>query len=213
MKILDVEQGTQEWMAARVSIPSASVFDKIITTKGETSKSRQKLLYQLAGEKVIGSKEESYTNAAMQRGIELESEARLLFQMATGLEVSQVGMCYYDERKDRSCSPDGIILEQETFADDFPTIKGGLEIKCPSLAVHVEYLLGKKLPTAYFQQVQGSMYITGLDRWHFVSYYPGMELLHIVVERDEIWIAKLSKILDDFVVAELDETYKLIVKA
>ena len=197
MIILDVEQGTDEWAQARVGMPSASVFDKLITSKGDASKSKQKLLYQLAGEKIIGAKEEGYTNGAMQRGIEMEPEARALFELMTCLKVQEVGMCYFDERKNRSCSPDGLIVGEPE----------GLEIKCPSLAVHVEYLIGKKLPTAYFQQVQGSMYITGLERWHFFSYYPGMKPFHIVVERDEMWIAKLSKILDDFVV-ELEETTK-----
>lgn len=195
---LDVEQGSDAWFAARCGIPSASVFDKILTTKGDLSKSSQKLIYQLAGERITGEKEEGYTNGAMQRGIEMEPEARALFQLITGKEVSEVGICYHDERKDRSCSPDGLVGDTE-----------GLEIKCPSLAVHVEYLIGKKLPTAYFQQVQGSLYITGLDRWHFLSYYPGIKPFHIIVERDEIWIAKLSKALDDFVM-ELDETHKLL---
>ena len=197
MIILECEQNSDEWAQARVGMPSASVFDKLITSKGAASTSKQKLLYQLAGEKIIGAKEEGYTNGAMQRGIEMEPEARALFVLMTGLKVNEVGMCYFDERKDRSCSPDGLIVEEPE----------GLEIKCPSLAVHVSYLIDGKLPTAYLQQVQGSMYITGLDRWHFFSYYPGMKPFHIVVERDEMWIAKLSKILDDFVV-ELEATTK-----
>lgn len=200
MITLDVEQGSPEWFAARCGIPSASVFDKILTTKGDLSKSATKLMYQLAGERITGEKEEGYTNGAMQRGIELEPEARALFELITGKEVAEVGICYHDERKDRSCSPDGLPDENE-----------GLEIKCPSLAVHVEYLLGKKLPMAYFQQVQGSLYVTGLERWHFFSYYPGIKPFHIVVERDEIWIAKLGKALDDFV-AELDDTHKTLME-
>ena len=204
MIIEDFEQGSPEWFAARVGIPSASVFDKLITSKGALSTSRQKLLYKLAGERVLGEKEEGYTNGAMQRGIELEPEARDLFELITGLEVKEVGLCYYDERKDRSCSPDGIIPISHENGQ-------GLEIKCPELATHVEYLIGDKLPTKYFQQVQGSMYISGLEKWHFMSYYPGMKPFHIVVERDEIWIAKLDKALNDFVV-ELDETHKLLIE-
>lgn len=198
MIIEDMDQGSPEWFAARVGIPSASVLDKIITTKGELSKSGKKLMYQLAGERIVGEKEEGYTNGAMQRGIELEPEARALFQLVTGLEAKEAGICYKDEKKAFSCSPDGLVGDG-----------AGLEIKCPSLAVHVEYLLGNKLPTAYFQQVQGSLYITGLERWHFFSYYPGMPPFHIVVERDEIWIGKLAKALDDFVV-ELDEIYNTL---
>ena len=201
MIILDVEQGSEEWFAARVGVPSASIFDKIVTSKGALSTSKQKLIYKLAGERVIGAKEDGYTNGAMQRGIDLEPEARALFELITGLEVEEVGLCYYDEQKDRSCSPDGHIVKE----------KEGLEIKCPELQTHVEYLIGKKLPTKYIQQVQGSLYITGLERWHFFSYYPGMKPLHIVVERDEIFIAKLSKALDDLVV-ELDETHKLLIE-
>lgn len=182
-------------MDARVSIPTASIFDKLITSKGALSTSRAKILYQLAGERLLGAKEETYQNAAMTRGIELEGEARLLFQMMTGLEVREVGLCYYDKRKDRACSPDGLIGETE-----------GLEIKCPSLAVHIEYLIANKVPTKYFSQIQGSLYITGYERWHFFSYYPGIKPLHIIVERDEIWIAKLGKILDEFVI-ELDKTF------
>jgi hypothetical protein len=201
MIILDCIQGSPEWNAARVGIPSASVMDKIITTKGEVSKSGGKLMYQLAGERIIGRKEESYTNAAMERGIELEAEARALFSLTTGLDVDEVGLCYYDERRDRSASPDGLIVDR----------KEGLEIKCPSLAVHVGYLLSDKLPTDYFQQVQGSLYITGYDCWHFFSYYPGMKPFHKIVGRDEMWIAKLSKVLDDFV-GDLEETYNLLIK-
>lgn len=204
MIILDVEQGSEEWFAARVGIPSASIFDKLITSKGALSTSRQKMLYKLSGERVLGEKEEGYTNGAMQRGIELEPEARALFELITGLEVKEVGLCYYDKRKDRSCSPDGLIETGMTLME-------GLEIKCPELATHVEYLISNKLPTKYFAQVQGSMYITGLEKWYFMSHFPGMKPLIIEVERDEIWIAKLDKAFNDFVI-ELDETYKLLIE-
>lgn len=202
MIILDVEQGTPEWDDARCGIPSASIFDKILTTKGALSKSAIKLIYKLAGERITGKKEDGYCSPKMAQAMELEGEARYLFQMITGLKVSEVGVCYYDERKDRSCSPDGLVETGQTLME-------GLEIKCPEMSAHVEYLLGKKLPTTYFQQVQGSLYVTGLERWHFFSYYPSMKPFHIVVERDEIWIAKLGKALDDFVI-ELDETHKLL---
>ena len=41
MIIEDFEQGSPEWFAARVGIPSASIFDKLITSKGVLSTSRQ----------------------------------------------------------------------------------------------------------------------------------------------------------------------------
>lgn len=201
MIVLDIEQGKPEWHDARLGIPTASVFDQILTTKGEISTQREKLLYKLAGERVAGSAEESYSNTAMLRGIEMEPEARTLFEITTGLKVDQVGFCYSDESRKVGCSPDGKIVG----------VNEGLEIKCPSIAVHVEYLMKKKLPTKYFQQVQGSLAVTGWDRWHFLSYYPAIKPFHIVVERDEIWIAKFSKAIKEFT-EELEEVYNRLME-
>lgn len=198
MIVLDCEQGTRKWKDAHIGIPTSSIFSQIATTKGVASDSQNKLLWKLVEEKFTGIKEDTYASADMRRGTKLEPEARIFFQMITGLDVTQVGMCFADEKKKYGCSPDGLPGEDE-----------GLEIKCPSLKVHMEYLEAKKLPTAYFSQVQGSLYITGRERWHFFSYFPGIKPFHIVVERDEIWIAKFSKILASFI-EELEATYKLL---
>ena len=97
MKIIDVPQGTPEWFSARCGIPSSSNFDKIVTMDGKPSKQREKYLYKLAGERVSGITEESYTKGAMQRGKEMEDEARKLYTFHTGLEVQQVGFCITDD--------------------------------------------------------------------------------------------------------------------
>ena len=194
MIILDVEQGSPEWDAGRLGIPSASVIEKIFTSTGKISGQRDALLQKLARERILNKSEKGYKSVAMQNGNDTEAEARAYFELIHGCEVEQVGLCYLDKRKDRSCSPDGIIGNE------------GLEIKCPELAAHYEYLKAGVLPTKYFVQVQSSLYITGFEKWHFLSYYPGMKHLHVEVERDETWIAKCSKAIDDFVV-ELDETY------
>lgn len=192
----DIKQNTPEWDAAKIGVPSVSAFEKIYTSTGKISGQRDKYLQQLAREKILGRKENGYSSASMQRGHEFEGEARTFFEMLYDVDVEQVGLCYLDERKDRSCSPDGLMMEK----------KEGLEIKCPELAAHYEYLKAGVLPTKYFVQVQSSLYITGFEKWHFLSYYPGMKHLHIEVERDEIWIAKCSKAVDEFVV-ELDDLY------
>ena len=100
---------------------------------------------------------------------------------------SLVGLCYLDEHRNFSCSPDGLVGED-----------GGLEIKCPLIHTHVEYLLDGKLPTKYVQQVQGSMLISGRKWWDFMSYYPGLKPLVVRVERDEKFIAKLKDELNKF---------------
>lgn len=187
MITLNIQQGTEEWMLCRTGIPTASHFSEIVTSKGERSKQWEKYLYKLAGERITGIKEESYSNSHMQRGTELEPEARELWQLLNDREVEQVGICYQDESRKFSCSPDGLI-----GAD------GGLEIKCPSVAVHVGYLLGGKLPTDYFQQVQGSLFVTGREYWEFMSYYPGMRPLIISVQPDPVFHAALAAALIEF---------------
>jgi hypothetical protein len=161
--------------------------------KGDPSKQRDKLLYTLAGERILRRREETYSNAAMIRGTEMEPEACAVFEMMTEQEVQHVGFCFQDERVDRGCSPDGLIGEMS-----------GLEIKCPSLPVHIEYLLGGKLPAAYFQQVHGSMLMTDRDTWWFCSYYPDMPPLILKVDRDEKFTTALDAALDVFC-AELSE--------
>jgi len=166
VKIINCDQRSEEWYACRLGVPSASSFDKIVTMKGEPSKQAQKYLYKLAGEYVSGTPEESYQNGAMQRGVELEAEAREMYEFTTDNKVEQVGFCLADGPHAYGCSPDGLV------GDD-----GALEIKCPSIAVHVEYLLGGTLPSDYFQQVHGQLLVTGRKWVDFMSYYPGLKPL------------------------------------
>ena len=76
MEILDITQRSAEWFAIKAGKPSPSCFDQIITTKGDRSKQREKYLYKLAGEAVAGIREDGYTSFAMQRGTEMEPEAK-----------------------------------------------------------------------------------------------------------------------------------------
>jgi exodeoxyribonuclease (lambda-induced) len=186
-----MEQCSPEWFAAHAGVPGASSFDQVLTSQGKPSAQRQKLIYRLVGELLIGKREEGFCSPAMQRGTEMEAEARAAFSFITGLEVEQVGFIYHDEQRRWGCSPDGLIVGS----------KQGLEIKCPTLPVHIAYLLAGKLPTDYFPQVQGSMAVTGYDAWHFFSYYPECRPLHVVVDRDDKWIAafkqEIEKLCDE----------------
>jgi len=182
---LDVIQGGPEWFMARAGTPSASNFDKIVTTKGEPSKQAKNYLYELAGERIAGPKPETYQSAAMSRGLDLQAEASAYFELVMGVEVQQTGICYADDKR-FSCSPDGLMENC------------GLEIKCPLIHTHVGYLLAGVLPTDYFQQVQGSMLVMGFSHYWFCSYYPGLPALILDVQRDWVFTAKLSVALKDF---------------
>ena len=193
----DIVQGTPEWMQLRCGSPGASSIDKIITSTGKISASREKYLYQMAGEKITGAKDESFSSGAMARGTEMEPKARQFFQIMTGLQVEEVGLVYPNELRQWHISPDGIIIGQNK----------GLEIKCPLITTAVEYLLKGALPTVYKCQVQASMLCTGYESWFFMSYYPGLKPLIIEVERDEKLIALMKEAMEEFIF-DLNELVK-----
>jgi putative phage-type endonuclease len=198
MIIEPVIQGSEEWKKERAGIPTASSFDCIITTKGEQSKQRQKYMYRLAAERITGVKEETYQNGVMQRGIQMEEEARRMYELITGNTVEQVGVCYPDEKKLYGCSPDGLVGKD-----------GALEIKCPTSAVHVEYLLAGELPNGYYQQVMGQLLVTGRKWVDFFSFYPGLRPLLIRVKPEKSFLEALAKELEVFC-KELDEVTEKI---
>ena len=181
MRIDQNEQGSPEWLAARLGIPSASMFAKLVTTKGIWSASADAYINQLVAERLTGEREEVFQSHHMLRGTELEPDARDLYSLISDAEVTEVGFCLHDTLS-AGCSPDGLI------GDD-----GGLEIKCPAPSTHVEYLRGGVLPSKYKQQVMGCLWITGREWWDFVSYHPTMKPLIVRVERDEEYIAALEK--------------------
>jgi putative phage-type endonuclease len=183
----DITQGSPEWLSAICGNVGASNVDKIITTKGERSKQREDFMYQLAGERITGKREETFQSQAMQNGIEREAAARTLFEMIYGVEVRQVGIVYKDEWKLCHASPDGLIKGN-----------AGLEIKNPMVKTAVKYLLNKKLPTEYFCQIQMSLYVTEVDLWYFMSNYEGLPPLILECHRDEAFIKKLEAELNQF---------------
>jgi len=60
-----------------------------------------------------------------------------------------------------------------------------VEVKCPSPAQHLEYLIGTEVPLQYRPQVHGQMVVGEYDRAYFVSYHPGLPVLIKRVERDD----------------------------
>tara|TARA_R110000751_G_scaffold297102_2_gene406552 strand:+ start:2318 stop:2917 length:600 start_codon:yes stop_codon:yes gene_type:complete len=181
MIILDHEQGTEEWLAARLGKPSASGFSKLITVTGKPSTSAVGYINQLIAERFIGQSEPFYVNDHMARGTELEPEAREAYEFITEKTVTEYGFIL-DDSKEFGCSPDGLV---ET--------DGGLEIKCPAATTMVKYLRDPQaLVKAYYQQIQGCLWITDSQWWDAFAYHPEMPHVLVRVERDEEFINKLA---------------------
>lgn len=195
MITLDVKQGSDEWFKARVGVISASKFDKIITSTGNQSTQYRAYMNTLIAETMIDKKADSYQSALMTRGIELEPEARNYYEFDTDRSVKEIGLVYLNKDKRVSCSPDGLMSDR------------GLEIKCPNETTQIEYLRAGKLPTKYVAQVQGSMLVTGLKKWDFLSYHPELNQLLVTVKADEEFQDKLMIYLCGFI-TEMNEALK-----
>lgn len=193
MRILNVEQGSPEWMDARLGIPTASAYDKIITPKTLKPAKGDTYRNQLLAEWLLGYAIDWGTSSAWtERGRDLESEARAFYELTRDVEVTPVGFVARDDGQTGG-SPDGLIGED-----------GGLEIKCPAIHTHVGYMLKPSLLSDEYRcQVQGYLYLTGRNWWDLMSYCPGLPEVMIRVERDAPFMDAFEPALAAFL-ADLD---------
>jgi len=137
-----IQQGTPEWLALRAGKVTASrVADILAKTKTGVSASRGNYLIQLAIERATGQIEPSYTNEAMQWGIDNEAQARMAYEVESGNFVDQVPFVDHSNIDGFGCSPDGLIGNL-----------GLVEIKCPNSATHWSYIKANAPPNKYFIQ-------------------------------------------------------------
>ena len=172
----EIIQGSAEWKALRCGKVTASrVADVVAKTKIGYSASRANYLAQLIAERLTGTPAETYTNAAMQHGVDTEPEARAAYEFYQGATVEQVAFVPHPKIDQAGASPDGLV-----GAD------GLVEIKCPNTATHLETLLGQAVPAKYIDQMQFQMACTGRKYCDFVSYDPRMpEHMRLFVRRVE----------------------------
>lgn len=190
-------QGSVEWHSARLGKVTASrVADVIARTKTGWGASRANYMAELVCERLTGSPALSFSNAAMQWGVDTEPFARSAYAVANNLEVMEVGFIDHPEIINSGASPDGLI-----------GFDGLVEIKCPQTATHIETLLSQRVPEKYLTQTAWQMACTGRKWCDFVSFDPRlpeeMQLFVQRIERDDALILDLESHVADFL-AELD---------
>jgi hypothetical protein len=187
MEIFDeVEQGTDAWRQLRAGIPTASVFSCLLASGrgGGESKTRQTLLYKLAGERLTGEPAENYTNQFMDRGHAMEDEARQHYAFVRDCEPKRVGFI----RNGKSgCSPDALVNDD-----------GMLEIKTAAPHILIPLLLKGEAPPEHKAQLQGNLMVAERKWIDIIVYYRGMKPLIIREPRDEAYISELRNAVDVF---------------
>jgi len=175
--IVNIEQGTPEWLNARKGKLTASRADEIITPTGKLSAGTRKLILELARQCILDDPLEFTGNEATKWGHDHEPIARAMFETETGYAVETVGMLQSLLSPCLACSPDGLFMIGDVIH--------GLEIKCPRVDTHFQYYDAKELPAKYRPQVHYSMAITGIRTWYFMSFYPNLNPLILPVHWDE----------------------------
>ena len=182
-----IEQRSDSWFQCRAGKVTASrLGDLMATTKSGPSASRKNYIAQLVVERMTGQPASSYSNAAMQWGVDTEPMARARYELVTGRDVVEEGFIVHPEIADAGASPDGLV------GDD-----GMLEIKCPTSATHIETLLHAAIDRKYMLQMQFQMACAKRQWVDFVSFDPRMpddHQIHIQrVSRDDKMIAEIEK--------------------
>lgn len=195
MKIIECRQGDDAWIKARLGLPTASEFHKILTPGGKLSAQARPYAIRLITEELLQRSLETLTGLEwMERGKDLEPLAAKAYEFRQDIETIPVGFITTDDGL-IGCSPDRLVGDS-----------GLLEIKVPAPHTHVGYMLdgpGKD----YRPQVQGQLYVSERDWVDWLSYSPEMPMVVVRTERDEPYIRALAAELDAFLdmKAELTE--------
>jgi putative phage-type endonuclease len=195
-----MEQRSPEWFAQRAGkVTASSVYKVMAKTKTGYSADRENYQAQLVVERMTGQPAKSYSNAAMEWGVEQESNARAAYEAHMGKLVQEVGFIPHPTIPMCGASPDGVVGD------------GLIEIKCPETATMIELQLSNKIPDKYLKQMQLQMRCADKQWCHFVVYDPRMperlQLLILHVDRDEKLIGEMEAEIVKFL-AEVDEKVK-----
>jgi putative phage-type endonuclease len=175
-----MDQRSIEWHQARLGHATGSRASDILA--GKDTQARKGYITQLVTERLTGASQDFYTNADMQRGIEVEPVARAAYQASNEL-VDEVGFIKHPTILWFGASPDGLVGRD-----------GLVEIKCPRSTTHLEYIQAKKPPAKYVPQMLAQLSCTRRKWVDFVSFdnrFP--EHLQLFVVRFEPSAEELEK--------------------
>jgi hypothetical protein len=185
----------------RLGKATASKIQSIVarTKSGTVSAGRKNYTAQLVLERLTGQHDDSgFKSAAMDRGNEVEEQARQAYSFLNSIEVTEASFIDHPTIKMSGCSPDGLA-----------GAVGLTEFKCPEPAQHLATLTGAAIPLQYLTQIHWQMACMPERQWcDYVSFDPrfpqAMRLKVQRIMRDEPRIAELEREVEKFLF-EVDE--------
>jgi len=205
---IDIPQGSPEWALARAgSLGASQVDDALAKTKTGWGASRANIRAKLVAERLTGLPQDTFSNAAMQWGVEQEDNARTAYSFLHGHSVAQIGIALHPIIKGTHASPDGLVGDV-----------GLVEIKCPNTATHIDTLKAQAIPAKYATQMLWQMRCCEREWCDFVSFDPRMpEEMQLFVKRlhrDDNQISEIETAVIEFLaeveadVLELTQIYR-----
>ncbi len=197
MKIIDVIQGSDEWLNARKGKIGGTALGDLYSKYGK----RKIGFYEvLAGRLAVDPDDED----RRERGLRLEETVVELFEKQYKKKIERVGICISDENPNIYNSPDGLIKNNNKYTE-------AVEIKCLSSARHLQVVVENKVPSEFIPQCMQYAIVNPDLKTLYVVFYDDRIIskpLHIIeINRkdieDEILLFK------DFQLEQLKELDKL----
>jgi predicted phage-related endonuclease len=173
----EMEQGSEEWLAARCGILTASEMKLIITPTLKTANNDKERshLYELAAQRINKYVEPHYISDDMLRGHDDEILARQLYSEKFA-PVQECGFITNDQWGFTiGYSPDALV------GDD-----GLIECKSRRQKYQFETIVSGVMPDDYKIQVQTGFLVSGRKWCDFISYSGGMPMVTIRVTPDPV---------------------------
>lgn len=175
----DLVQGSEEWLAARCGLLTASEMKLILTPTlkpADNDKSRAHL-WELLAQRITQHVEPHFVGDDQMRGYEDEIQARFLYSDKYA-PVEEMGFITNDKWGfTLGCSPDGLV------GDD-----GMIECKSRRQKYQIQTLIEnaptQTIPEEYRLQVQTALLVTERKWCDFVSYSGGLPMVTIRVLPD-----------------------------
>ncbi len=202
-RLIQVEQNTPEWHAARLGYITASGVAKLMTAKGEPANNATSRAYvaSLARARIFGKHDREKGNRNFDRGHALEPIARAAYEQHTGNTVEQTGFWLRDltgEGHFLGASPDGLIH------DDIIEIKTRLE------PAQWEAIMSDEVPEDAQIQIQAQLLTTARLGCHYISFCDGMHLFVKPVLACPVWQSRITAavIAGELAIRRAVETYR-----
>jgi hypothetical protein len=201
----NVIQGSDDWLAMRCGILTASEMKLILTPtlKAASNDKERAHTYELLSQRVTGYVEPSYVSDDMLRGRDDEIEARLIYHK-TRAPVREVGFVINDKLGfPIGYSPDGLVGND-----------GLIECKSRRQKFQVQTFIDGVCPDDFMIQCQTGLFVTERQWIDFISYSGGLPMFVCRVEPDPTYQDAIAAAATSFEarLAQKMEAYRAAVK-